>query len=124
MLADVAAVNASSPPTYVRGINFDVAKRATLRAAYYDSLRVCRIQQPGRVSRRVHLSTTQFGVTQCLRRRGWTSRRNSVARVATRSLYRLGQEVSQFDHRLIRSIESDQTDARIQVKCRAFTAGR
>ena len=73
MLADVAAVNASSPPTYARGTNFDVAKRAALRAAYYDSLRVCRSQQPGRVSRRVQLSTTQFGVTQCLRRRGWTS---------------------------------------------------
>ena len=31
MLADVAAVNASSPPTYARGTNFDVAKRAALR---------------------------------------------------------------------------------------------
>lgn len=34
-------------------------------------LGICRMQQPGRVNRRVHLPPEHAGVARCLRRRGW-----------------------------------------------------
>ena len=38
-----------------------------------EALGICRMQQPGRVNRRVHLPSTHPGVARCLRRRGWNS---------------------------------------------------
>lgn len=35
------------------------------------ALGICRMRQPGRVNRRVHLPPTHPGVAGCLRRRGW-----------------------------------------------------
>lgn len=38
-----------------------------------EALGICRMQQPGRVNRRVHLPPTHPGVARCLRQRGWNS---------------------------------------------------
>ncbi|HMN47242.1 MAG TPA: hypothetical protein PKE27_21875 [Povalibacter sp.] len=38
---------------------------------FTEALQVCRMQQPGRANRRVHLPPTHAGVAGCLQRRGW-----------------------------------------------------
>jgi hypothetical protein len=50
-------------------LNFHVAEHAAVRAAYYDSLRVCRLQHPGRLSYRVQLSPSEPSIARCLKRR-------------------------------------------------------
>lgn len=40
---------------------------------FSEALGICRMQQPGRVNRRVHLPPTHSGVARCLKRRGWNS---------------------------------------------------
>lgn len=40
---------------------------------FSQALGICRLQQPGRVNRRVHLPPTHQGVARCLKRRGWNT---------------------------------------------------
>ena len=65
-----AVAGANDPPIYLSRVDFNVSAKAAERAAYYDSLRVCRLQQPGRLSRKMHLPPTQTNVARCLRGRG------------------------------------------------------
>ena len=63
----IAATTHRPPrPEYV---NSHVAERAAVRAAYYDSLRVCRLQQPGRLSHRLRLAPSNPSIARCLQRR-------------------------------------------------------
>ena len=64
-----ASAHETSRPPYAASVNFNVAQRAAIRSAYYDSLRVCRLQQPGTLARRVHLPATQHDVARCLKNR-------------------------------------------------------
>lgn len=43
----------------------------TAKHTFHETLQKCRLQQPGRLNRRVHLPPTSPGVARCLMRRGW-----------------------------------------------------
>lgn len=43
----------------------------TAKQTFHEALQTCRLQQPGRINRRVHLPPTSPGVARCLSRRGW-----------------------------------------------------
>jgi hypothetical protein len=44
------------------------------------TLHQCRMQQPGRLNRRLALAATRPSIAQCLRRRGWTPDGSPVLR--------------------------------------------
>lgn len=51
-------------------ILFD-AQSARTAETFPEAVGICRMRQPGRMNRRVHLPPTHPGVAGCLRRRGW-----------------------------------------------------
>jgi hypothetical protein len=55
------------------GCVFNLAADDQAVETFSEAFGICRMQQPGRANRRVHLPPTHSGVAHCLRWRGWNS---------------------------------------------------
>jgi hypothetical protein len=55
------------------GCVFNLAADDQAVETFSEAFGICRMQQPGRANRRLHLPPTHCGVAHCLRWRGWNS---------------------------------------------------
>jgi hypothetical protein len=69
--------------TAVAGCGLALRSHADRAYANFDrALHECRMQQPGRLNRKLNLPPTSLGVSRCLKQYGWTSSGEPIGELA------------------------------------------